>query len=130
MSPIDYRTATFDLIKDSLAGKRRLVYDALRTLGPQTTRALAQLAHMDLLTVRPRITELIDLGLVELVQEGLELEAGGLREESSSPEPQAASPSRRPKEGTYRALSMEEAMRVFNERHTDAVKEEQLSLKV
>ena len=60
MKPIDYRKATFAAIQGHLEGNRRNVYDALRTLGPQTTRALAQLAKMDLLTVRPRITELID----------------------------------------------------------------------
>ena len=112
MTPIDYRTATFDLIKDNLAGKRRLVYDALRTLGPQTTRDLAALARMDILTVRPRVTELIDLGLVELVPEETKGEG------------------QRAKEGTYRALSMEEAMLEFNRRHAEAVREEQLSLPV
>lgn len=131
MNPIDYRTATFDLIKDNLAGKRRMVYDALRTLGPQTTRDLAALARLDILTVRPRVTELIDLGLVELVPGGSGLEAGGLGMEpqASSLKPEA-SPLRRAKEGTYRALSMEEAMREFNRRHAEAVREEQLSLAV
>lgn len=98
MKPIDYRNATFDVIKGNLEGHRRIVYDALRTLGPQTTRHLAELAQMDLLTVRPRITELIGLGLVELVQTG------------------GKDSDRRAKEGTYRALSYAEAESLFNER--------------
>jgi len=85
MNPIDDRTATFDLIKDSLAGKRRIVYDALRTLGPQTTRGLAALARMELLTVRPRVTELIDLGLVELVEQGAGSAEQGARSGEGSP---------------------------------------------
>lgn len=108
MKPIDYRKATFAAIQGHLEGNRRNVYDALRTLGPQTTRALAQLAKMDLLTVRPRITELIDLGLVMLCDDE----------------------GHRPREGTYRALSTAEAMTLFAVRHAAAVQEEQLDLKV
>jgi predicted transcriptional regulator len=108
MKPIDYRKATFAAIQGHLEGNRRIVYDALRTLGPQTTRALAQLAKMDLLTVRPRITELIDLGLVMLCDDG----------------------GRRAKEGTYRALSRAEAMILFTARHAAAVQGEQMVLKV
>ena len=104
MQPIDYRNANFDSIKARLEGRRREVYDALRTLGPQTTRNLARLCQVDVLSVRPRITELIGLGLVELVQP----EDG----------------TQRVKEGIYRALSIAEAEALFTAR---AAEERQLA---
>ena len=106
MKPIDYRNATFADIQQRLEGTRRIVYDALRTLGPQTTRNLARLAQIDILTVRPRVTELIELGLVEL----------------------APTDGARTKEGIYRALSAAEARQVFDTRWQQATKEEQLAL--
>lgn len=42
------------------------VWELLGKFGPCTTRQLAESSGMSLLTVRPRVTELLELGLVEL----------------------------------------------------------------
>lgn len=50
-------------MKESL----KAVYEAWVVYGPGTTRQLAIKSGIDLLTFRPRTTDLCDLGLVELV---------------------------------------------------------------
>jgi predicted transcriptional regulator len=67
MSPIDYRTATWADIRGRLVNLRASVYDALLDHGPCTTRELATACGIDLLTVRPRVTELVQLGLVRCI---------------------------------------------------------------
>ena len=67
MNPIDYRTASWESIKERLSGLRQKVYEALQASGPCTTRQLAQASGIDILTVRPRITELVELGFAECV---------------------------------------------------------------
>ena len=67
MTPIDIRNTTYDALKGSL--RLRLI-DCFRVWcahGPGTTRAVAAEAGWDLLSLRPRTTDLYDLGLVELV---------------------------------------------------------------
>ena len=68
MVPIDFRNATFRDIQSRLSGLRASVYEALLERGPCTTRQLAQVDGLDLLTIRPRITELVQLGLVQCLE--------------------------------------------------------------
>lgn len=68
MRPADLRDATFaSLSREFLHGTRKALYMNLGVFGPATTRQLAARTGIDLLTVRPRITELVQCGLVVLV---------------------------------------------------------------
>ena len=66
MKPVDLRNATFAGLRQRLDGQRRDVYTAWVTHGPGTTREIAEKCGIDLLTLRPRTTELCEIGLVEL----------------------------------------------------------------
>ena len=66
MKNIDFRNATFASIRQTLNESRMQVYTAWVTYGPATTRELADKSGIDLLTLRPRTTDLCQLGLVEL----------------------------------------------------------------
>lgn len=67
MKPIDYRNATFADIQDRISKVRGEVYHALQIHGPCTTRQLAIRCGIDILTVRPRITELLSIDAAVLV---------------------------------------------------------------
>lgn len=67
MKPIDIRNENWESVRGRASGLRLVVWDALAKRGPATTRQLAEFAGIDLLTVRPRVTELVELGLVEIV---------------------------------------------------------------
>jgi predicted transcriptional regulator len=68
MKPIDFRNDTFDHIKRTwLAARRWDVYCAFLNHGPGTTREIAQKSGIDLLTLRPRVTELCEAGFMALV---------------------------------------------------------------
>jgi len=67
MKPVDYRDATWADLQSRVEGLRAEVLASLRAKGPCTTRELAQRSGVDILTVRPRITELVQLGLVDVV---------------------------------------------------------------
>jgi predicted transcriptional regulator len=90
MKPVDFRNATWADVQARVSGLRRRTLLALQAHGPCTTRALAAACDADVLTIRPRVTELIQLGLVQLVP-------GGTRDH----------------EGVYRALSAAEAESLF-----------------
>jgi hypothetical protein len=66
MKPVDMRNEKFEDIKDRLEGFRRDAYHAWIKHGPGTTRHVAAMAGIDILTFRPRTTELYQLGLVEM----------------------------------------------------------------
>ncbi|MES2596413.1 MAG: hypothetical protein V4662_13795 [Verrucomicrobiota bacterium] len=99
MRPIDYRNETFRDIQTRLHSDRATVLEALQIHGPTTTRHLAEAMGCDILSVRPRVTELVQLGMAELVQ------------------PEADAPKR---EGVYRALTIPEAEALFAERQAAA----------
>ncbi len=65
MKPIDFRTATWESIQKRLAGLRLEVHQALELYGPCTTRQLAAASGIDILSVRPRVTELVEMGYAE-----------------------------------------------------------------
>ncbi len=66
MKPVDLRNATFAGLRQQLDGLRKDVYTAWGKFGPGTTREVAEKCGIDLLTFRPRTTELCEIGLVEL----------------------------------------------------------------
>jgi predicted transcriptional regulator len=68
MKTVDYRNAAWDQIQSTLSGKREAVWRALRDDGPATTIELACRTELSILTVRPRVTELCQLGFARLSQ--------------------------------------------------------------
>ena len=66
MTPVDIRNETWESLQARVTGLRLAVLDAWRLHGPGTTRDIAARSDMDLLTFRPRTTELVELGLVRM----------------------------------------------------------------
>lgn len=96
------RNANYLEMVDLLTGRREAVLRALRELDQATTRELAQHMGRDVLSVRPRISELVDLDLVEFV-------------------------ARKGKDGVYRARTCREIEAAYRRRDA-ARKPEQLSM--
>ena len=67
MKPSDVRNLSWAEVQGRLTADRQRVYAGLGRFGVCTTRVLAGFMGMDVLSVRPRITELCELGLVECV---------------------------------------------------------------
>lgn len=67
MNPAELRNHNFETLRASLAARCAEVYAAYVQFGPGTTKQLAERSGMDLLTVRPRTTNLEQLGLLECV---------------------------------------------------------------
>lgn len=95
MTAADIRNLNWEQLRGHLDGLRARVYAALQVHGPCTTRELAAKIPLDLLSVRPRVTELIELGFAECVR----------REE---------------REGVYRAFTYAEARARYDERQAAA----------
>lgn len=91
MSPSAIRDLNWQQLQERVSGLRATVHEALRMHGPCTTRQLAAKAGLDILTVRPRVTELVEIGFATCT--GRE---GG--------------------EGIYRACSFQEASAAYEER--------------
>lgn len=91
MTSIDVRNATFQQITASLDRVRLAVYQAWVQFGPGTTRAVAEKSGIDLLTFRPRSTELQQIGLLIF---------SGIAQKNVK--------GRRSSEGFYRAATTEE----------------------
>lgn len=91
MQPIQIRDLNWQQLQERVSGLRQTVHEALRMHGPCTTRQLAAKAGLDILTVRPRVTELCQLGFASEVS--LTPHASGLS----------------PAEGIYRAHTFAEA---------------------
>ena len=109
MKPIDYRNETWADVKGRMDAVRLHIWEVMLepvNRVPMTTREIAAVTGVDLLTVRPRVTELYQMGFVEVVDDGS---------------------GKRGKEGYYRALSEYEAMRVF-EMECRVAREPQLEL--
>lgn len=68
MNPSDIRDALWTELQSKVAGDRSAVYHALQRFGPCTTRQLAEAMGWDVLSVRPRVTELSQLGLARCVE--------------------------------------------------------------
>jgi hypothetical protein len=89
LKPVYFSNQTFEDLKSSLNEIRQRVHSAWLAHGPGTTREVAAAAGIDLLTFRPRTTELFHLGLIELL-ENVRLNEGNNHQ------------------GVYRARSMEQ----------------------
>jgi hypothetical protein len=66
MKPADLRNLTWQTVQPLLNGQRLAVLQAWRAHGPGTTEHIALRAGISLLNVRPRTTELYQLGLLVL----------------------------------------------------------------
>lgn len=98
MKSIDFRNATFEQLRGrGLAGLRAEVLNAWQLHGPGTTEQIAQRSKIDILNVRPRTTELREMGFVCLTDQ----------QDSNT-------------EGTYRARTVTEHLRWFMQQQRDA----------
>ena len=68
MKPIDLRNETFDSLKARLEADRLAAHRAWLAHGPGTTREISAKAGLELLTFRPRSTELYQIGVLELLE--------------------------------------------------------------
>jgi hypothetical protein len=118
MRPIDYRNETWESIKRRIAGDRMRVYDAWTKHGPCTTEELFARSGIRILSLRPRTTELMQLGLVELVPVDRCAGIGGRIDRHK-----AAG-------GVYRAVSITQAELSFNDLKRRARSGEQMFLKL
>jgi hypothetical protein len=102
MEPIDYRNETWESLQTRLTGIRMAVWEAWKRYGPGTTREVSASSSIDILTLRPRTTELYQMGFVELVEDPIA--------ERQAP----------PHEGVYRAVSWLTAMQRFHKAKANA----------
>lgn len=73
MKTTDPRDMTWDELKDELSGLRSRIWEWLLGHGPATTTQVATGMQIHLLTVRPRVCELVALGFAECIgREGRE----------------------------------------------------------
>lgn len=77
MKPVDYRNATFHDLLKTVSGKREETLRAWRDHGPCTTEELADRSGLSILTLRPRTTELYQLGFVMLADSAAEATTSG-----------------------------------------------------
>ena len=104
MNTLDIKLDNWNAIADQLTDRRLAVWRALIHRGESTSRNLAYYMDADVLTIRPRLTELLQLGFVVLT-------------------------GKQGHEGTYRACSQEEARRAFVTRQQEALNpQKELSL--
>ncbi|WP_414664891.1 hypothetical protein [Horticoccus sp. 23ND18S-11] len=101
MKPVDFRNETFDQVRGRVEGHRAAVLAAWCAHGPCTTRDLAERSGISILTLRPRTTELVELGFVQLTD--LQPVKG---------------------EGTYRAATPAEAAALFRRQQHAALSEQ------
>lgn len=99
--PKKIRDMNFREIRDQLAGPREQIWQWLYALGPHTTTAISGGTQIPLLTVRPRVCELVAMGFAECV-------------------------GRERREGIYRAVTVAEAQAKWDAQRTEA----QLPLKL
>jgi hypothetical protein len=65
---LDAREATWATVRMRLRGARLRAYQIFQENGPCTTTEAAQRGPMSILTLRPRVTELCEMGLLECVE--------------------------------------------------------------
>lgn len=100
MKAVDCRADTWETVLKRVDGIRMEVYRLLRQHGPCTTRELAlKSGALSVLTIRPRMTELCQLGLARCV--------GRHKDPISS-------------EGVFESVSLNEAENAFGRRKTAA----------
>lgn len=94
IDPTEIRNMTFDELRGTLDGTRERVWQWLFAVGPATTTGIAGGLEISLLTVRPRVSELVALGFAECV-------------------------GRERREGIYRAVTVAEAQAKWAEARTE-----------
>lgn len=99
MKPIDYRDATWEAIRENVSGLREAVWRAFAEWGPGTTRFISEKSGIDILTLRPRATELYQLGFLKLHEESAVKSQEGQGHE-----------------GIYAACTADEALATFHAR--------------
>ncbi len=104
MKPIDYRNETWSQVMERVNDKRNDVHLLLSIHGPCTCRELAEKSARDILSIAPRVTELYQMGLVELVGKS------GTR-------------------GIYKAVDFQVAEQTFETRRSAALVQPELNLK-
>jgi hypothetical protein len=67
LTPEDIRDMNWEQMQEHVGGLRASALAAFREHGPGTTRQVAARAGWELLSLRPRATELLQLGFLELV---------------------------------------------------------------
>jgi hypothetical protein len=67
MKPTDLRNANWREVLTHVTEDMARVHNAWLQHGPGTTREVAELSHIPLLTLRPRTSELYALGLVDMI---------------------------------------------------------------
>lgn len=90
-----YRQMAWEDVQGRLVDERLAVYHGLQMWGPCTTRQLARLMDRDILSVRPRVTELLQMGFA------VEVEVA----------PERRFMDRAAREGYYRAARIEDVER-------------------
>lgn len=78
MKPIDYRNESFEQVSARLGGLRATVFAAWEQYGPCSTEDLAERSGISVLTVRPRTTDLYQMGFVVLASDGPRGGHGGI----------------------------------------------------
>lgn len=103
MKPVDFSRENWQSLRERVSDLREAAWLAWQQHGPGTTEDVAARAGWDVLNLRPRTTELVQLGFVSLVERD-----------------------RVAKAGIYRALTEAEAMASFRSRQ-DAMRTGQLT---
>ena len=67
MKAIDYRNHTWEHVKAHLSGLRMQTYTAYVHYGPGTTREMSAKSGISIFTLRPRTTELLQLGFLDVM---------------------------------------------------------------
>lgn len=74
MKPIDFRNESFTALRERLSSLRRdvwiawLAYEEKNGTRGATTRAVSAASGIDILTFRPRCTELFEMGVLQLAE--------------------------------------------------------------
>ena len=111
MKPVDFRNETWEQVRERLGESLMAVWRAWQAHGPGTTRAVAEKSGIDLLTFRPRTTDLFNIGMMKVVGDGETVH-------------------RRMREGIYAAATEDEVREVFRKAkaHCEVI-QQQLQLK-
>lgn len=86
MKPIDFRNATFTDLQERISGQREAVLRAWQQHGPCTTEELAERSGISILTLRPRTTELYQIGYLVLAENASATTKGGVYRTRSTSE--------------------------------------------
>lgn len=89
MKPVDFRNETFEQVRARIVEDRAAVLAAWCMHGPGTTAEVAARSGLSILNLRPRTTELCELGFVVVDESG---KAKGERRKSSGAIYRAATP--------------------------------------